>query len=594
MAAPTYATDLNDIYLDSGNFSTVGGGRVTDVETDDFIQGSNCWSHDPFSSGIEGGVHDTVSAETITADDAVYIWTKCDVAATLATHAAGGIQALIGNSATALKCYYVRGSDDYAYGGWVCIPVDPTLTPSTNIGSPSGTWDHFGVRWNVPGSGASKGYPMKIDAMRHGRNLEITAGDSGTPATWDATAIYDAATTRQWGICQPTDTGAAIQGLVYWGTAATAVYSRDSNRTIVINDTEFTTTDFTQILFAHASNDVEWDNVGLNALGTSNRGIIDITADGAVTWTNSVFQGIDVTTMLAGSTFDGSKWISCNEVDSGGGSLLGAQILTPTVAVDSYGLLWNAATDPDGSLDEMIFSKGTNSHHAIEFGTSAPTTMTLRGCDFTDFTGTSTAATLNFLRTTGTTTVNLIGCTGTVTAQVTGTHTVAFVVDPVAIAIHVQNITTGADIVGARAYVLAAATGPLPFEDIVTITRVTTTATVAHTAHGLATNQWVKIESANQEDYNGAKQITKIDDDSYSYTVANSPTTGTIVATAVIIFGLTDANGDISDSRSYSSDQDFTGRIRKSSDPYFKNSPLSGTIDSTNGLPLTVGLIPDE
>jgi len=418
VAAPTYATDLNDIYLDSDNFSTVGGGRVTDVETDDFIQGSNCWSHDPFSSGIEGGVHDTVSAETITADDAVFIWMKCDVAATLATHAAGGMQALIGNSTTALKAYYVRGSDDYEYGGWICVPVDPTLTPSTNIGSPSGTWDHFGVRWNVPGSGASKGYPMKIDAMRHGRNLEITAGDSGTPATWDSTAVYDAATTRQWGICQPTNTGTAIQGLVYWGTATTAVYSRDTNRSIVIIDTEWTSTDFTQILFAHASNDVVWDNVGLIALGTSNRGIIDVTADGAITWTNSVFQGIDVTTMLAGSTFDGSKWIGCNEVDSGGGSLLDAQILEPTVATSSHGLLWNVASDPNGSLDGMTFSKGANAHHAIEFGTTSPLSMTLTDITFTGFgADTTTSAALHIMRTGGTVTINYTGAVPTYTSE---------------------------------------------------------------------------------------------------------------------------------------------------------------------------------
>jgi len=56
MAVPAYITDLNDIYIDAENFSVVGGGRVTDVETDDFIQGNNCWSHDPFSSGIEGGM----------------------------------------------------------------------------------------------------------------------------------------------------------------------------------------------------------------------------------------------------------------------------------------------------------------------------------------------------------------------------------------------------------------------------------------------------------------------------------------------------------------------------------------------------------
>jgi hypothetical protein len=108
----------------------------------------------------------------------------------------------------------------------------------------------------------------------------------------------------------------------------------------------------------------------------------------------------------------------------------------------------------------------------------------------------------------------------------------------------------------------------------------------------------VKIENADQEEYNGAKQITYIDADSYSYTVSGSPTTpatGTIDATAVIIFGTTDGSGNISDQRSYSSDQDFTGRIRKSTtSPLYKTFDLSGTIDATSGLPLTAAMISDE
>lgn len=497
MAAPSYATDLNDIYTDTDNFSAVGGGRITAVETDDFIQGSNCWSHDPFSSGIEGGMH--TSTETVAADDAVYVWMKCDVAATLATHAAGGMQVIFGSSITAYDCWYVRGSDDYQYGGWICVPVDPTLTPSTTVGTP-GTYSMWGVRWNVPGTGASKGYPMKIDAMRHGRQLEITAGDSGTPATWDSVAAYDSATIRQWGICQPTNSGAAIQGLVYWGTASASVYSRDSNRTIAIIDTEWTATDFTQILFAHASNDVVWDNVGLLALGTANRGIIDITANGTVTWTNSVFQGIDTTTMLAGSTFDGSKWLSCNEVDAGGGSLLNAKILTPTVATSSHSLLWNVATDPDGSLDGMEFSKGTNAHHAINFGTTSPISLTLRGCSFSGFNASDTNndSALYVARTAGTVTINLVGCTGDISYQSAGA-TVVLVQDPVTTTITVRHVSTGALIQDARVYLIADTGGPLTAGTVI-FNELTTATGVVSDTRSLASAQpvtgWVRKGSA--------------------------------------------------------------------------------------------------
>lgn len=412
MAVPSYASDLNDIFTDGGSW-TILAGRATDPDSDDYIQGASCWSHDPFSSGIEGGVVN--SAETIAAGDAVFIWTKADISPALATKAAGGVQALIGNASTALKCFYIRGSDDLIYGGWQCIPVDPTKSPSTNIGSPSSVTDYFGVRWNIPSTGPSKGYPFKIDAIRHGKDLEVTAGEVANPASWDTVSAYDAVSTRMWGICQPTDTGAALQGYIYWGTAAAQVYSRDSNRAIVILDTEWTDTDFTQIIFAHASNDILWDNVGLLALGTNNRGIIDVTANGTVVWTNSTYQGIDTTTLLSGSTFDGSKWIGCNEVDGSAASLLNCKILVPTVAANSHGLLWDTATSPDGKLDGMEFSMGAADHHAITFGTTIGDgdDITLRGINFIDFGSTddSNDSTVEFLATSGALTLTLIDCT---------------------------------------------------------------------------------------------------------------------------------------------------------------------------------------
>ena len=597
MAAPSYATDLDDIYTDGGSW-TILTGRATDPDTDDYIQGASCWSHDPFSTGIEGGVVN--SAETVATDDAVFVWTKADISPALATHAAGGIQVLIGASSSALDCFYVRGSDDYIYGGWICIPVDPTFSPSTTIGGGGTGTSYFGVRWNVPGSGPSKGYPFKIDAIRHGRQLEVTAGDSGTPATWDATAVYDSNNTRQWGICQPTDTGAALQGLIYWGTGSTAVYSRDSNRTIVLIDTEWTVSDFTQILFAHASNDVEWNNVGLLALGTSNRGIIDVTANGAITWTNSVFQDIDTTTLLSGSTFDGSKWLSTNEVDAGGASLVNCKILTPTVAASSHGLLWDVATDTDGLLDGMEFSKGTNSHHAIELGTNTPSDITLNDWTVSGFNASHAQTDSTIYNNSGKAiTINIVGGTGDFSYLNGTSASTILVIDPITTTITVKDIDTQAVIEDARVFLVASDdTGDLPFEESVTeITRSGSTATVDHTGHGMTTGDFSFIEGADQDEYNGAYEITVTGVDDYTYTVPGTPTTpatGTIIATGGYFNTLTNASGIVTDSRTISADQPLTGRVRLSTSPdYYKNSPLNLIVDSVDGRAVTVQLIPD-
>lgn len=68
---------------------------------------------------------------------------------------------------------------------------------------------------------------------------------------------------------------------------------------------------------------------------------------------------------------------------------------------------------------------------------------------------------------------------------------------------------------------------------VTSITRSGTTATVAATAHGYGTGQRVEMSGAVQADYNGIFTVTKINDNSYTYEVANAPATpatGTIVA----------------------------------------------------------------
>jgi hypothetical protein len=63
MAVPAYATDLTDITTSfAAGWALVsegGGGQnaLTSPETDDFIQGTNCVSRNPFSSSIRGIIY---------------------------------------------------------------------------------------------------------------------------------------------------------------------------------------------------------------------------------------------------------------------------------------------------------------------------------------------------------------------------------------------------------------------------------------------------------------------------------------------------------------------------------------------------------
>lgn len=432
MAAPSYATNLTDIITDMPNttgwtlYSGGGGGAnsLTAPETDDYIQGGaspSCISRNPWTSANYRGMTYN-SSQTITAGEAVWIWVKSDVTQALTSRASGGIRVWIGSSSGNFYEYYVDGNDTAVKGGWICYPIDPrngTVTPSGTIGSPTTAKAEFGAGWSVATSGPSKGFPYKIDAIRKGDSVTVTAGDSGTPATWVALAAHSDGLARRWGIVEGTATGASLKGKVNWGSASAGVYSRDANKSVSLEPTLFVVSTFKEIKIQHASTDLEWDNITFVSLGTTAKGqfVVDSATNPKAWITNSNFADIDTTTGGGTNTkFDGTTWRRCNTVTYNGGSYLNCNFLVPTVTAGTGALIWNQNVDPSGKLNGSSFSKGTNAHHAITFGTSSPLTITLNGIDFSGFNaadGQNDSA-LRFLRTTGTITVNLVNCTGTI------------------------------------------------------------------------------------------------------------------------------------------------------------------------------------
>ena len=231
------------------------------------------------------------------------------------------------------------------------------------------------------------------------------------------------------------------------------------------------------------------------------------------------------------------------------------------------------------------------SKHAVLIDTAG--TYTFSNCFF-DQSGTNDIETTHA---TGTVTINITngGTVPTVTKTGAGDYVIN---NDVTTLVNVKD-DTGANEQDARVYLKAKnGTGPLPYQDSVTITRSGSTATVSHTAHGLKVGDKVLISGANQVEYNGVNTVTAVTTNSYDYTVSGSPTTpatGTITATWVALQGLTDASGNISADRTLSANQPVDGWVRKgSSSPYFDQSPLDGTIDKDNGATFSVQLLLDE
>lgn len=282
-----------------------------------------------------------------------------------------------------------------------------------------------------------------------------------------------------------------------------------------------------------------------------------------------------------------------DSVTTNGSTLLERCFINVTTV--TAGNRWLSVANPE-IFEYCTFTGSGSTGHAIRITT--PGTYDLIGNVFTGFGADTTNFAAIYNDSGGLVTLNITdGGTAPTYRNGAGASTV-IVAGAVDITINVKDATTAANIQNARVFVETSdGAGPFPYQESVTITRVSTTASVSHTGHGLSTGDKVVIRGANQQEYNGIHTITVTGTNGYDFTVAGSPTTpatGTIISSFIIIEGLTDASGNITTNRVYSTNQNIKGTVRKASaPPYYKPGSVIGAVNSTTGFSTTIQLIPD-
>jgi hypothetical protein len=614
MTAATYTTNLADIFTDGSTtgWTAIGtGGAGLTQETDYFIQGTSCMSKAAFAGSTKGMIYSFGSDAGGSGTDGAYIaWMTHTAPNSLAAKASGGMQFLIGSGTGDYEQYYVGGNDTLTFLGWELVAVNEATAGDTSTGSPSTTVEsYFGGLWNLPSGGPTKGAPNVIDGIRYGRcDAIIEFGDAtpNGPATFDGCVSTLDSTTNRYGLLTQRKSGAAFEnsGLVQFGSSTNAVLFEDSDKTILLRDHDHVTANFHTWEVQNASSSVTLTRITVQALGTTSVGRWVTTDNATLLFTGCSFIDMGVFGFESNATINGCLFLRCDEITANTADLSGSSVVACKAAADGACVIWNVATDPDGYLDDMTIDSvdSTNAIHAIEFGTTSPTSITLRGIDFAGFNASSgqNDSAFNVLRTSGTVTINLVGCSSDVSltnSYKTAGATVVVVTDPVTTTVVAQT-TDGSKVSGALVFLETATGGPLPYQVSVSITQTGGTATVSHTAHGLSTNQYVVIRGATQQGYNKKAQITVTGTNSYTYSVdsgTTSPATGSPVASAVICYGTTGAPGTVTDSRTFASNQPVTGWIRKTSAaPYYKTAPIAGTISNTAGATFTGVMISDE
>jgi hypothetical protein len=218
-------------------------------------------------------------------------------------------------------------------------------------------------------------------------------------------------------------------GTIQFGTGATAHYF-DMTGQVLIFIQKTVAAGLYKLSGVGSGTDIVIASSVIKSTGTTDttRFVVDFSEANlaSLSFTSNLLVRASTVTFKAGQTCTGNTFDNCGVINPGTGAgaanLQGSQVLNYAGAADSSSLAWNSSDDPSGNLDYMKFTKGSTSTHAIGFGTSSPTSITLVGIDFVGYNASNaqTDSTFYIARTSGTVTINLSGCTGNTTYKSAG------------------------------------------------------------------------------------------------------------------------------------------------------------------------------
>lgn len=620
--------------LDSAtNTVDLSGASAGTAEPDIKIQGTNSIGQ-YVTSSLDGLLYNAGSPQNWQ-NNVFYIWCNCGIVGLLATKASGGFRIrFTGATVTDWFEVYVAGSDDWPpaiSGGWVQFVVDidearsVAVTNGWTNGTVPATTAIQRVGWAAITSGTM---PRMVDNtwMDEIRRLDRSSpgitvdGRNGGSTPWTSADIASQLGVAVGTFVNSTGGSYKINTPIRFGNADTVTHQfSDTNVLWLWDEQEFLRDSFYKIsaeVNSGGTCDVELGlKSGTGSAATGAQGAIIQAAGTGVRWdidfsnTFITSAGIYGSSLIHGANLDlssanaeviSTQYIDVEYVNADTGNIrsqIRNSVITPpeSASQDAFMDVSNAAT-----IFRTTFSGiAGGTRHAINFNPDGARSYTFSNF-FNGYGADDTANSAITYTETFDSTLNIGSEFDAPTVDDTGAAgSIILVINPVTTTVSVDD-ETGAALANARVYLEAAdGTGELPFGNVVTIARDnTTTANVSFTGHGMTNGDQVLISGADQSDYNGAKTISNVQTNSFTYTVANvptSPATGTITATGILINGLTDAGGAISDTRAISLDQPITGWARKSSSsPYYRTFPISGTVSSSSGLVIAIQMVLDQ
>ena len=552
------------------------GGSPSAAAADGSIEGSTAITVQVSKQGVAlfVAVPSALNFSTTESGQLIYVWGNFLAASLLNTQAANGFGICLSSgtpTASNYSLFTYYGSDNYA-GGWVRMILDPTKTRSGGAGTlNTSNITHIGVFADVGGTTA-RFDNLILDACDVGNGLIIT----GTSTLGLFNELLTNEATQRYGIVRSlNDSNSAVEiagTLTLGDTSATASTITDEDSKIFAAE---------PIYYQGAEvNAVPNTFAAINVVGGSGTNSLSLgqpvsTTGGrngiSIVGNDSYTFGIDFSDgnvetgnwygcsfeNLAGSlTFDaashnfkgnsisgcagftfvtGSEAVDCAFVNSAQITLSGTAALTSCVITESSAASAVTTTELE-NLSNCSFTKGATGH-AVELTSIGDGSMnwdcSLSGYD--------------------------TGSTGSpITPTSTGDEAIFVNVGSGTLTINVQD---GASIPSIRS---------------------------AGATVNVVAGQRTFTITVKDIDTDAALQNARV----YVTAAAGG---GLAEGTVIIDKVLTNASGQVSDTRSYSGNQPYVGNIRLASlGTYYKATSISGTISSSADTSINVSLIPDD
>jgi hypothetical protein len=587
----------------TGSLSAVGGPRR---------EGTNCFRYT--SSATQTSFIEKTTFSFDLTGECLMVWMAANEARTLGN--VDDIWIRIGSASGDWKEWRMDGLVERRlfYANWYRYCIDP-LSSSTS--STAGTLDITAVdriRVSMKDNGDKSSVAIIIDYFSRGAP-KITADTTGLieGTAYAFTDLIDEAESTDGGTVMEAlqNGGIGIQGQV--AITGTGWFKEVNKSVIFVDNTRVHQVDSGQLIEITAAatfqlgnlsggigidgcvlrsqNTIRWRFTANHASATINLygcsfGVMDVfeVLAGSVTVTDGVISDCTTIDLLSSADdFDRISFVQCGEVTPNGAQMDDCSFIAGST---EYQMIVDVAADI-ANVTNPSFINGDNAIKITAAGTYEFDNHTYSGNTFdVETTHSSGVVTINVNNGGDVPSTNAAGSgtivvNNTVTVKTTTKESVDLTV--------VENM---------RILLEADGSDDLPARESVTIARSGSTASVAHTSHGMLDGQEVTIRGANEPEYNIRAAITNVTTNAYDYTVSgtpDSPATGTITSTAVILDALSDASGIVQDtSFNFTADQAVIGTARKAtSSPRYKTSKISGTITSA-GLDATVVVVLNE